>query len=233
MKHCIVNFSDNRFIKGQDRLRESLISNYQGDFISFNDFSQVGSKTHLEVPYQFKVFAINKVREMGYDIVLYCDASMYAIKNTTPIIDYINENGYLLEYCRNFQTGKIWTAAQFSTDLCLSEFNITRDEAGKIPLHSAGFTGLNFKNEIANKFFEEWLIRAKEEKAFIGDWSNANKQCSQDSRCLGHRHDQTCASIIAHKLDMNRINPYFMQYDEVENKWNNEETTIFKCRGIF
>ena len=145
MKHCIVNFSDNRFIKGQDRLRESLISNYQGDFISFNDFSQVGSKTHLEVPYQFKVFAINKVREMGYDIVLYCDASMYAIKNTTPIIDYINENGYLLEYCRNFQTGKIWTAAQFSTDLCLSEFNITRDEAGKIPLHSAGFTGLNFK----------------------------------------------------------------------------------------
>ena len=57
MKHCIVNFSDNRFIKGQDRLRESLISNYQGDFISFNDFSQVGSKTHLEVPYQFKVFA--------------------------------------------------------------------------------------------------------------------------------------------------------------------------------
>ena len=224
MKHCIVNFSDYKFALGQNRLRESLIQQgYQGDVITFNEFHQVGSKSHLEVPYQFKVFAIDKARQMGYDIILYCDASLWAIKNVMPVINYIIDNGYLLEIC-GFSVG------HFSTDLCLSEFGISRENAFSIPLHSAGFTGLNFKNEVANNFFEKWLQKAREEKTFIGDWNNNNRQCSQDERCLGHRHDQTTASIIAHELEMNRTNPHFMQYnyDGVITK----QETIFNCRGI-
>jgi hypothetical protein len=206
MKHCIVNFSDYKFKTGQDRLRESLIQQgYKGDVILFNDFNQVGSKVHLEVPYQFKVYAIEKARQMGYDVVLYCDASIYAIKDVMPVIYHIIEKGYLLEYC-GFNVG------QFSTDLCLSDFNISRDEAMSIPLHSAGFTGLNFQNELAISFFEKWFKYAEQEVSFKGDWNNNSKQCSQDERCLGHRHDQTTASIIAYNLGMERINPHFMQY---------------------
>lgn len=224
MKHCIVNFSDYKFKAGQDRLQESLIQQgYQGDVILFNDFNQVGSKVHLEVPYQFKVYAIQKAREMGYDIVLYCDASLYAIREVMPVIYHIIEKGYLMEYCG-------FSAGQFSTDLCLNDFNLTRDEAMSIPLHSAGFTGLNFQNELATKFFDKWFQSAKEEITFKGDWNNNLKQCSQDERCLGHRHDQTTASIIAHQLEMERTNPHFMQYayDGVEINTN----TIFNCRGI-
>lgn len=92
MKHCIVNFSDGSFKNGQDRLAKSLKDfNYQGDVILFNYFEQVGSKPHLEVPYQFKVYAIEKARQMGYDVVLYCDASLYAIKDVMPVIYYIIE----------------------------------------------------------------------------------------------------------------------------------------------
>lgn len=224
MKHCIVNFSDYKFKAGQDRLRESLIQQgYQGDVILFDDFNQVGSKVHLEVPYQFKVYAIQKAREMGYDIVLYCDASLYAIRNVMPVINHIIEKGYLMEYCG-------FSAGQFSTDLCLNDFNLTRDEAMSIPLHSAGFTGLNFQNELATKFFDKWFQSAKEEITFKGDWNNNSKQCSQDERCLGHRHDQTTASIIAHQLEMERTNPHFMQYayDGVVVQPN----TIFNCRGV-
>ena len=224
MKHCIVNFSDGGFKNGQDRLAQSLKDfNYQGDVILFNYFEQVGSKPHLEVPYQFKVYAIEKVRQMGYDIVLYCDASLYAIKDVMPVIYYIIEKGHLMEFC-GFSVG------QFSTDLCLSEFGITRDEAMNIGLHSAGFTGLNFQNEKASEFFDKWLQSAKEEISFCGDWNNNEKQCSDDDRCLGHRHDQTTASIIAYQLEMERINPHFMQYqfDDVETK----SDTIFNCRGI-
>lgn len=224
MKHCIVNFSDYKFKAGQDRLRESLIQQgYQGDVLLFNDFNQVGSKVHLEVPYQFKVYAIEKAKQMGYDIVLYCDASLYAIKNVMPVIHHIIEKGYLMEFC-GFSVG------QFSTDLCLNEFNLTRDEAMLIQLHSAGFTGLNFQNDIANKFFDKWLQSAKDEITFCGDWNNNHKQCSNDDRCLGHRHDQTTASIIAYNLEMERMNPYYMQYayDGVDVKSN----TIFNCRGI-
>jgi hypothetical protein len=87
MKHCIVNFSDYKFKAGQDRLAKSLKDfNYQGDVILFNYFEQVGSKPHLEVPYQFKVYSIEKARQMCYDVVLYCDASLYAIKDVIPVI---------------------------------------------------------------------------------------------------------------------------------------------------
>lgn len=224
MKHCIVNFSDSIFKKGQERLVESLKDfNYQGDVILFNSFEEVGSKTHAEVPYQFKVYAIEKARQMGYDVVLYCDASLYAIKDVMPVIYYIIEKGHLMEFCG-------FNAGQYSTDLCLSEFNLTRDEAMNIPLHSAGFTGINFQNPIASEFFDKWFKSAQEEITFKGAWNNTEKQCSQDERCLGHRHDQTTASIIAHDLGMERINPHFMQYkfEGVELK----EETLFYCQGI-
>ena len=224
MKICIVNFSDIKFEKGQNRLIESIINNnFKGDVITYNSFEQVGSKSHLEVPYQFKVYAIEKARQMGYEVVLYCDASLYAIKDVMPVIYYIIEKGHLMEFC-GFSVG------QFSTDLCLSEFGITRDEAMNIGLHSAGFTGLNFQNEKASEFFDKWLQSAKEEISFCGDWNNNQKKCSDDDRCLGHRHDQTTASIIAYQLEMERINPHFMQYqyDGVETK----SDTIFNCRGI-
>jgi hypothetical protein len=224
MKHCIVNFSDYKFKVGQDRLAKSLKDfDYKGDVIFFNYFEQVGSKTHLEVPYQFKVYAIEKARKMGYDIVLYCDASLYAIKDVMPVIYYIIEKGYLLEYC-GFRAG------QFSTDLCLNEFGLTRDDAMNIKLYSAGFTGLNFKNELAIKFFEKWFHFAKEEITFKGDWNNNSKQCSQDDRCLGHRHDQTTASIIAHQLGMEITNAKYMQY-KFEG-YDLKQETIFYCQGI-
>jgi len=224
MKHCIVNFSDSKFKIGQDRLKQSLIDNkYQGDVILFNDYSQIGSESHLNVPYQFKVYAMKKAFDMGYDVVLYCDASIYAIKDIQPCIKYIIDNGYLMEYC-GFKVG------QYSTDLCLEKMNLTRDEAMNIQLHSAGFTGINIRNEKSKLFFDKWFDYASKKETFIGDWNNKENQCSNDSRCLGHRHDQTVASIIAHELEMNRINPHFMQYLFDGTIIN--ESTIFACRGI-
>ncbi len=224
MKHCIVNFSDYAFLKGQERLIKSLKDfNYQGDIITFNSFEQVGSKSHQEVPYQFKVYAIEKARQMGYDVILYCDASLFAVKDAMPVIYHIIDKGYLMEFCG-------FSAGQWSTDICLKEFGLTRDEAMNVPMHSAGFTGINFQNQLANEFFNKWLKSAQEEISFQGAWNNLQKQCSQDERCLGHRHDQTTASIIAHQIGMERINPYFMQY-----KWEGvplKEETIFYCQGI-
>ena len=82
----------------------------------------------------------------------------------------------------------------------------------------------------ATNFFDKWFQSAKEEITLCGDWNNLKKQCSDDERCLGHRHDQTTASIIAYQLEIERTNPHFMQYDfdGLETK----ENTIFNCRGI-
>jgi len=242
IKYCIVNFSDEKYRLGQERLHKSLITNnFKGDIFLFKEYSEVGSKTHTEVPYQFKVYSIKKVRDMGYDLILYCDSSLFAIKDLNICFEHILDSGYLLE----MNSGNVGI---FSTDLCLDEFGLNRKEAFKIRLHSAGFTGLNFKNELANKFFEIWYQYAEKELTFKGDWDNKNLKCSKDELCKGHRHDQTVASIIAHKLNMLRVNPTFMQYEFNNNDKleyasiddlcnvilsnNKKETTTFICNGI-
>lgn len=224
MKHCIVNFADFNFKNGQDRLVKSLKDfNYQGDVIIFDQYQQVGSSTHQEVPYQFKVFAIEKARQMGYDVVLYCDASLFAVKDVMPVIYYIIEKGHLMELCG-------FSAGQYASDRCLNEFDISREEAFDIDLYSAGFTGINFQNSKSKLFFERWYYFALEKVTFIGDWNNNNKQCSQDERCLGHRHDQSVASILSHIIGLEKIVPTYMQY--IYTGTELKEQTIFGCQGI-
>ena len=224
MKHCIVNFSNGYFKKGQDRLVQSLKeNNYQGDIITFNEYEQVGSCSHQEVPYQFKVYAIEKARQMGYDIVLYLDASMVAIKDVMPVIFYIIEKGHLMELCG-------FSAGQYCSDICLNEFEISREDAFEISLYSAGFTGLNFQQSDSKLFFERWLYFASQKTTFIGDWNNNQKQCSQDERCLGHRHDQSVASILSHIIGLEKTIPTYMQY--IYTGTEIKEQTIFGCQGI-
>lgn len=224
MKHCIVNFSNGYFKSGQERLRKALLeNNYQGDILLFTEYSEVGSKSHQEVPYQFKVYAINEAKKRGYEVVLYCDASLCPIKDVMPCFNLIKENGTLLEYCG-------YSLAQYCTDNALYEFGITRDEAMDVQLHSAGFTGIDFTNEKANEFFEKWFKYAQEEVTFVGAWNNSNNTCSLDSVCLGHRHDQSVASYLAHSMNLKRFNPTFMQYafEGVAIK----EETIFLAKGV-
>ena len=65
---------------------------------------------------------------------------------------------------------------------------ISRDEANQMPMFSAGFTGLDFANPIAVEFFDKWK-QSMLDGQFLGEWSN-------------HRHDMTCASIIANKMGL-------------------------------
>ena len=226
MRTCIINFSDDagNFKIGQTRLVNSLkYVGYEGDIQLYNNHEQLGCKSHKEVPYQFKVYAIHKAYKEGYDIALYCDSSIYPVKDITPCLDYIEKNGYLLELC-GFHLG------QWCSDKALSVFGITRDEAFKMPMHSAGFTGLNFKDEKAKAFIEQWFEYAKAEETFKGSWTNNNKEVSNDERCSGHRHDQSVATFLANKLVMKAIAPHFMQY-KYENS-SIKDSSIFFCQGI-
>ena len=223
---CIINFSDDtgNFKVGQTRLVESLKNvGYNGDVQLYDSHYQLGCKPHSEVPYQFKAYAIHKAYKDGYDIVLYCDSSIFPIKNITPCLEYIEQNGYLLESC-GFHLG------QWCSDRALEIFGITRDEAFQMRMHSAGFTGLDFSNDKSKDFIEQWYEYAKAEETFKGAWRNNNNEVSADPRCSGHRHDQSVATYLANKLEMKAIKPCFMQY-KYENSVINE-STIFLCQGI-
>jgi len=69
---------------------------------------------------------------------------------------------------------------------------------------NAGFLGLDFNNEIACKFFDKWK-ESMFAGIFKGEWTNNTKSESQDERCLGHRHDMVCGSIIANQLGMKYV----------------------------
>ena len=170
----IVNFSTRVYKPGQDRLSKSLNGHKQ---LMLDSYQLIGSPTHQESPYEFKLHAIEKAFEID-PIVLYCDASMYAVGDLKKIETIITEDGFFGQ-----------EAGHYVDDWCNNHtrkyFNLT--EKG-FTMFSAGLLGLNKNNETAMQFFNEWKASANA-GCFKGDWSN-------------HRHDMTCASIIAQRMGL-------------------------------
>lgn len=183
--NCVVNFANNRgnYLKGQKRLVDSLRNvGYEGEILTFQNEGQLNCPTHKDNPYAFKIYAIDKARELGYKNILYLDASVWAVKSVDPVFEVIENEGYIMQEAGHF-------AGNWSNDNCLNWFGISREEAkGMLMYGNAGFLGLNFDNPIAYAFFERWKA-SMEAGCFKGSWSD-------------HRHDMTCGSIIANQLGM-------------------------------
>lgn len=194
MKRAIVNLVTNNswFPRGQKRLIDSLKDNFDGDIIPFVGEEKVGSPKHSENPYAFKVYAIDYARRMGYRQILWLDASVWAVKDIKDVWGYIDEHGYMMQEDGNM-------VGRWANDKCLEWFELSKEEADKMVMFSAGFLGLDFENKLVNEFFAKWKD-ACDNGIFKGEWKN-------------HRHDMTCASIIANRLKM-RYTPggTFMAY---------------------
>lgn len=195
MKKVVVNFAKGGWYpRGQDRLRKSLDGSGV-DFIGIKNPSDVGAPEHSVTPYAFKTFCLNHCKRLGYEQAIYADSSIWAEKPWDPIWEKITEQGYYFEEAGH------WTGT-WTTDTALARLGITRDQAMRIPMFSAGFVGLDFRNDIAKKFLEEWHKYAVDGECFRGSWDNSNNSCSSDPRCQGHRHDMSVGAILAHKLGM-------------------------------
>lgn len=207
------------------RLGESLKDNFDSDFLGYIGEASIGAPLHTENPYAFKIYAFLAAMEVGYSQILWVDSSCFAINKVQPIFDEIDKEGYIMQEAGHL--AGIWT-----NDRTLEYFGITRDEAILMPMYgNAGFLGLNIENEIAVSFFKLWA-KSMEDGQFKGGWTNENYSESYDERCKGHRHDQSCGSIIANNLKMvYKSGNEWLQYagpnDEVAN-----DTIIFKAQGM-
>lgn len=172
-KRCVINLSTEKYWKGQERLVAS-IPNYE--VLTFKSVDEVGAPPHSENNYAFKCYAFIKAYELGYRQILWLDASMRAIRDIKPIFDIINKDGYFFQ-----DSG--WPNNRWTNESALEYFGTNEGE-----MLSSGVLGLDFNNPLAYQFFDEWTA-AMREGIFNGDWGN-------------HRHDQTCASLIAYKLGM-------------------------------
>jgi len=194
---ALVNYSSpiGWYVKGQERLINTMKQyGFDGAMYMFQNIDDFNSSSHIDNPYAFKIKAIDFALKQRHNIIWWMDSSIYPVKDITPILDVVKERGYFFEYCG-------FDAAMWTNDKTLDYFGITRDEAEKIRLFSAGFMILDFRKEVVREFFARWKNSCNA-GMFKGSWNNNDKTESLDVRCHGHRHDLSCASIIAYQLKM-------------------------------
>ncbi len=200
---CIINFARGAWYpRGQRRLVQSLLDvRYPtlGDFAFFQNETELGCPPHEEVPYGFKVAAFNHVAGMGFKLILWCDAAVWAIKPLDPLFDRLKNEGHL------FFTGTWGNCARWTSDACLKQMDVTRDEAEKMPHYMACCMGLNLNHPRSVEFLTRLTRYAWDGISFHGSWTNDHQEVSADPRCHGHRHDQSVGSILASQLGMEQI----------------------------
>jgi len=192
MSRCIVSVGvGGWYPQGIDRLARSLnYHGFNGEVMLWKTYP-VGCPPHQENPYAFKLHAIQEAFDAGHDQVLWLDSSAWAIGNPAPVMDIIERQGHYL------WTSGYWTG-QWTNDETLEHFGVTREEAMTITMIYALAIGLDRRNDRSMEFFRQW----KEASAlglFKGDWKRKE---GDHPDYLGHRHDQSSASLIAHSLGM-------------------------------
>lgn len=228
MRKVIVNLATGRYLVGQARLRETLMrTGYDGDMLFYTSEGDMGAEPHHENPYAFKIQGFRRAMEAGYDLIMWLDASVTALKPVQPVFDIIANQGFVMQ-----QAG--WWVGTWANDFSLNYFKITREEAMRMEMYgNAGFLGLNVHNPTAMEFLNRWEASAKD-GAFKGAWTNLNNSESMDRECRGHRHDMTCGSIIANQLGMNK---FYLRGDEwleynAPGAHPRNETIIFQAQGV-
>lgn len=232
---CVVSFADRQpYIRLQDRLVATFkAKGYTGDFQMYRSTDQLpeGCPQHIHgeraVPYAFKAYALRQAWENGYDMALWADSSIYAIRNPQEAFDCIAKDGYWLLNC-GFCTG------QWCSDAALVTLDVTREDLfspqgdqPNWPHLMASTMGLDFRkhNCHAQAFLQQYFAFANDGVTFRGipldspiaiqkTWGNAGDEMSADVRVRGHRHDQTAASVIAWKLGMRNWQNNMLVYTE-------------------
>lgn len=176
MKKCVVSFADTPFYQTKmKRLEESLKGNFDGDFLGFTNVNQIGSPTHQQIPYAFKPYAIQKAIDLGYELILWCDSPVHAIKSIEPVFDHIEKHGYLFFDNIGHPLGR-WT-----NDKCLEYFNISRQEAMDIQQIMACCMGFDMRDASVYYLFKDYMSELY--RLYHGSWDN-------------HRHDQSVMSCL-------------------------------------
>lgn len=180
---------------GQQRLFDSLEEHGENATRLFwRDEYPPGSPTQQEALYGFKPYALSSAREMGFDQAVWLDASCWAFRNPAPLWGILDERGYYLEADGH-------SVGEWISDRALEVCGISRDDAMDLTLIEGKLFGLDFRDQDANAFLDEWRA-ACDAGAFAGELTNDRGQVSADPRCQGHRGDIPAGTVIADRLSL-------------------------------
>lgn len=210
---CVISLATGRstYLSCLQRLEKSLRRvRFDGDFLSWADELPEGSPTHFEAPMAFKTFCFREARRQGYRLVLWIDAPIVALRSLQPIFNLIRQKGFI-----TFTNNYGQSLGQWSSDEVLAHHGISREDAMQIPETPTSVIGLDLESELGNEFLSQWHKTCNDgltcrgrirpyssvEEYYAVAWNK--EQCiSKDPRVGGHRHDQTAAGIVAHRLGM-------------------------------
>jgi len=183
------------YAKGIDRLERSLIYHgYPGDFLFWRDQYPPNCPPHNENPYAFKPYAFAEAFRRGYKVVLWLDASFWAINNPMPVFDYIQEHGLYL-----FKSG--YSLAQTAPDRLLEYAGVgEREDLKDVPEFATGAVGINIDNPQGKMFFDYWDLMCADDM-FKGHRVH-NEEDSKHPLFLHARQDQSAASMVLHEMDI-------------------------------
>jgi len=179
-----------------------------GEIFIWDEQWPPGSPQHRDCNYAFKAHAVDYVRSVGFERVLWFDASCYAIKPIEPLWQRLELDGHVLLDDAN----KLGT---WSSDHSLAHFGVSRDEAMTIPLMCGTCWGLDLTVERSRTFLDRLLSLAVPEH-FNGTHvshhpalaaahprpGSDGARMSTDARCWGHRSDEVYMSLLARELGM-------------------------------
>lgn len=214
MTRAIACVATGSYVKGMNRL-SSCHEHFAGaKLCTWADCLPDGSPSHGSIPYAFKGFALRQLSN-EFETLLWCDACIMPIRSMEPLFERIERDGYWIS--RNGWSNDQWTADSAYKDLWPGlPIEDARKLNSTIPHVVATSFGLSMKHEIGRAFLTEYFRLASETTAFRGPWTNyLQAGHPTDVRCapcgppevLGHRHDQSAASVIAWRLGMKLTDP--------------------------
>jgi hypothetical protein len=132
----------------------------------------------------------------GHTTLLWLDAVMVALRDVEPVMKLIEERGYLLW---SHPPGE-WTVGAYTSDACLSHYRIGRESAFDMEMLCSGVFGYSLKHPVGRQLHEAFIEAPA--VALQGTGHNIDHGVSTDRRVLGHRHDQSVLSILAHRMGL-------------------------------
>ena len=227
MTRAVVSVATGAYVRGGDRLRTRLVE--LGEMFQYwRDEFPPTSPPHSRVPYAFKASAMAEAFQ-SFDTLLWCDACIYPVKPLTTLWERIERDGYWIGY--NGFVNATWTAMDAYADL-----GITPEENSRIPHVVATAFGVSMKHSKGRAILAEYVRLGLHTGAFCGPWTNGPADRSGRTwpcgppEVRGHRHDQTCLSVVAWRNDaVLTSSPEVFAYGKVGDKF--DERTILVADG--
>lgn len=215
MKKCCVSLGVNSpsppnhpspifqdFSRGLRRIQEDLdATGFTGGKVFWDQCYPKGCPLQKEAHGAFKPFCFYEAFLKGYEVILWLDASIKIVAPLDPLFSLIEKDGYLI-------FNEYHSLGEYCKDEALVTLGIEREESFNLPCCWSCVLGLDLRHERSKIFLQEWKNKALDGISFPGPkWSGVfgwPKVASSDDRVKGHRHDQTVASALAIKLNMNK-----------------------------